>query len=289
MMTDVDLLALSHDYQKVEKAIRFLEDRFLDQPDLDEIAASVHLSKYHFHRLFKRWAGVTPLQFLHYLTVDYAKGRLKESRSVLDTTLDAGLASPSRLHDLFVTFEAMTPGEYKKEGAGLKISYGCHPTPFGECLLALTPRGICALRFTMPGEREGSLVHLKGEWPRAEFAELPETTGPVAVRLFGAVGGDDRKGFRVLLKGTNFQVQVWRALLAVPPGSMVSYGDLAACLSSPGASRAVARAVSGNPIAYLIPCHRVITTAGRSHDYRWGRHRKKAMLAWEASRLHMNL
>ena len=174
-MTD-KFLEQSEDYVRIEQAIRYLESNFQDQPSLDEIAASVHLSKYHFQRLFKRWAGVTPAQFTHYLTIEYAKERLRESRSIFDTTLDAGLSSPSRLHDLFVTFEAMTPGEYKKYGRDLEIFYGFHPTPFGECLLATTPRGICALRFVYPQSRKDIVSQLTWEWPQAIFVEKPTKT-----------------------------------------------------------------------------------------------------------------
>ena len=273
----------SDDYRRVERAIEFIEGSFLDQPDLDEIADSVHLSKYHFHRLFKRWAGVTPLQFMHYLTVEYAKERLMESGNVFDTTLDAGLSSPGRLHDLFVTFEAVTPGEYKRMGAGLEIRYGYHSTPFGDCLVAITQKGICALRFVTVEERVAALDRLSQEWPRAAFVEDPAATQDVADRLFSAVGTDEGQGFRLFLKGTNFQVRVWQALLRIPPGSMVTYQDVARFVSGPVASRAVAGAVAANPIGYLIPCHRVISKSGRAHHYRWGSSRKKAILGWEAS------
>ena len=276
----------SLDYRRVEQAIRYLEANFRDQPSLDDIAASVHLSKYHFQRLFKGWAGVTPNQFLHYLTVEYAKDRLAESHSVYETSLDAGLSGAGRLHDLFVTFEAVTPGEYKKQGAGLVINYGFHATPFGDCLLAATPRGICALRFIRAGGRAAALADLKDEWQQAVFVENAQETSPLVDRIFvaQAVTGDDDhdRPFHLFLKGTNFQVQVWQALLAIPPGAMVSYGDVATYIGRPAAARAVGSAVARNPIGYLIPCHRVINKAGRIHRYRWGSARKKALLGWEA-------
>jgi AraC family transcriptional regulator of adaptative response/methylated-DNA-[protein]-cysteine methyltransferase len=274
---------LSEQYKTIEKAIGYLEENFQDQPSLEEIAASVHLSKYHFQRTFKRWAGVTPSQFLHYLTVEYAKERLREAQSVLDTTVDAGLSSPGRLHDLFVTFEAMTPGEYKNLGEDLVISYGIHPTPFGDCLLATTERGICALRF-IPPIGEGEVIEqLKDEWPEATFKREQESTGEIARELFSPYEPGKRREFHLHLKGTNFQYQVWQALLKVPSGSMVTYGDVAEKMGRPSATRAVANAVANNPVAYLIPCHRVIRSTGKTHQYRWGTTRKKAILGWEAA------
>jgi AraC family transcriptional regulator of adaptative response/methylated-DNA-[protein]-cysteine methyltransferase len=284
MMLKGDLMEQYDDYRRIEQAIRFLEGSFRDQPSLDEIAASVHLSKYHFQRVFKRWAGVTPIQFLQYLTIEYAKARLKEAQSVLETTFDAGLSSPSRLHDLFVTFEAMTPGEYKKQGAGMEIRYGFHPTPFGECLLAATRRGICALRFISPVSRGDTLAHLKGEWQEADFVEFPSVTGPIVNRIFAAGNTGDKGGFHLVFKGTNFQIQVWQALLAIPRGAMLTYQDVAGYVSTPTAARAVAHALANNPIGYIIPCHRVISKVGEAHHYRWGTARKKAILGWEASR-----
>jgi len=271
----------AEDYRIVEQAIRFVERRFREQPGLEEIAASVHLSKYHFQRLFRRWAGISPTQFLHYLTVEYAKTRLRESESVLGATMGAGLSSAGRLHDLFVTMEAMTPGEYRRLGAGLRIAYGFHATPFGQCLAAATARGLCALNFVQDEDGSEALAVLQGRWPKAALATGEETTAPLVDRIFSTAGEADRP-FHLLLKGTNFQVRVWQALLAIPPGAMVSYQDVAAYIGMPKASRAVGRAVAENPVAYLIPCHRVITSAGEAHRYRWGTARKKAMLGWEA-------
>jgi AraC family transcriptional regulator of adaptative response/methylated-DNA-[protein]-cysteine methyltransferase len=260
------------DYQRIEQAIHYLEQNFQSQPSLDEIAASVHLSKYHFQRLFKQWAGVTPTQFMHYLTLDYAKERLSQAQSVFDASLDAGLSSAGRLHDLFVTFEAVTPGEYKSRGAGLTIHYGFHPATFGDCLLAQTSRGICALRFVEPGRREDSLAELKNEWPLATFvADLTGTQATVE-RLFTPAKWDQAHPFRLYIKGTNFQVKVWQALLSIPQGAMVSYGDLAAFIGRPSAVRASAGAVAN----------------GHIHNYRWGSTRKRAILGWEASQLRLS-
>jgi AraC family transcriptional regulator of adaptative response/methylated-DNA-[protein]-cysteine methyltransferase len=281
-MNEKTLTQQSDDYQRVEQAIRFLEEHFREQPSLDEIAASVHLSKYHFQRLFKRWAGVSPTQFMHYLTVEYAKRRLQEAKSALETALDAGLSGPGRLYDLFVSWEAMTPGEYKRRGDGLRIRYGFHATPFGRCLLATTERGICALYFVSESGEEGALEELKGEWPAAELLHDPETTRPLVAQLFVPNGGP--RPFHLLLRGTNFQVKVWEALLSIPEGAMVSYQDVAELIGRPKATRAVANAIAHNPISYLIPCHRVISSVGRTHGYRWGTARKKAILGWEASR-----
>jgi AraC family transcriptional regulator of adaptative response/methylated-DNA-[protein]-cysteine methyltransferase len=274
----------SSDYQRVADAIRFLEASYRQHPSLDEIADSVHLSKYHFQRLFKRWAGISPTQFMQFLTLEYAKARLQESQSVLDAALDAGLSGPGRLHDLFVTFEAMTPGEYKKRGSGLQITYGFHHTPFGESLLATTERGICALYFVQEDDRSAALDQLTNHWLQANLREDPGQTQPLIDRIFAPVPTDPPRPFHLLLKGTNFQVKVWQALLAIPPGAMASYQDIAASLGKPNGARAVGGALARNPIAYLIPCHRVISKAGSAHSYRWGTTRKQAILGWEASR-----
>jgi AraC family transcriptional regulator of adaptative response/methylated-DNA-[protein]-cysteine methyltransferase len=273
----------ANDYQLVEEAIHYLEANFRQRPNLEEIASSVHLSKYHFQRLFKRWAGISPTQFLHFLSVEYAKERLKESKSVLDAALDAGLSGPGRLHDLFVTFEAITPGEYKRQGAGLDISYGFHDTPFGQCLMATTERGICALCFVQEGDRDAALEQLVAAWPHANLVEDPDQTQPLVDRIFGPTAMDEARPLHLLLKGTNFQVKVWQALLAIPPGSLASYQDVASAIEKPDGARAVGGAVARNPVAYLIPCHRVINKTGQIHRYRWGATRKKAMLGWEAS------
>lgn len=272
----------SSDYDRIEQAIRFVEANYREHPSLDEIAASVHLSKYHFQRLFKRWAGISPTQFLQFLTLEYAKERLQESQSVLDAALESGLSGPGRLHDLFVTFEAITPGDYKKQGAGLQISFGFHDTPFGKCLLATTARGICGLQFVQE-DLSSALETLAEQWPQASLVENPRETQPLADQIFAPVSETQARPFHLLLRGTNFQVKVWQALLSIPPGAMVSYQDVAAYLGQPNGARAVGRALARNPVAYLIPCHRVISKAGQAHRYRWGTTRKQAMLGWEAS------
>jgi AraC family transcriptional regulator of adaptative response/methylated-DNA-[protein]-cysteine methyltransferase len=284
-MNDKDFSQHSEDYRKIERAIRFLEANFKSQPTLDEIADSAPLSKYHFHRLFKRWAGISPVQFLHFLTLQYAKQKLAESRNLLDTSLDAGLSGPSRLHDLFVTFEGMTPGDFKRLGAGLRIDYGCHPTPFGECLLATTQRGICHLGFINGDDRPKALHLLQQDWPAATLVENQANTRSMVSRIFAIEHTHQSPPFHLLLKGTNFQVNVWRALLTIPRGSIVSYQAIAAHMGRPKAFRAVANAIAINPMGYLIPCHRVIAKSGKINRYRWGTARKRAILAWEAARV----
>jgi AraC family transcriptional regulator of adaptative response/methylated-DNA-[protein]-cysteine methyltransferase len=274
---------LSNDYQRMERAIQFLEANYHRQPDLKEIAQSVHLSEFHFQRLFTRWAGVSPKKFMQFLTLDYAKKLLEESKSVLDATYEAGLSSPGRLHDLFVNIEAVTPGEFKQKGVGLKISYGIHPSPFGECLLAVTERGICGLSFIENGNSKKAMQYLRANWPNARIIENRKATAPYVEKIFG---GAKQNGspLKLFLKGTNFQIKVWEALLKIPAGCVASYEEIAARIGKPTASRAVGSAVANNYVAYLIPCHRVIQKIGAFGNYRWGAPRKKAMLVWEAAK-----
>ncbi|GAB4455036.1 MAG: methylated-DNA--[protein]-cysteine S-methyltransferase [Anaerolineae bacterium] len=283
-MNPTDFSGQAEDYRRVAQAIHFIEQNVQQQPTLDEVAAAVHLSPYHFHRLFRRWAGVTPKQFLQFLTVDYAKSMLAESNSVLDTSLAAGLSGPGRLHDMFVTLEAVTPGEFKSGGSGLHIAYGFHPTPFGDCLLATTARGICALTFVedaaLEQARARALAQLARDWPEAVMRPEPQQTAPLVAQIFA--DQPPQLPFHVLVKGTNFQVKVWSALLQIPPGGVTSYSAVAARLNRPSASRAVANAIGLNPVGYLIPCHRVIRKVGAIASYRWGAERKRAILAWEA-------
>lgn len=273
---------LAEDYGRIEQAILFLEKNFREQPDLKEVAASVGLSEYHFQRLFSRWAGISPKRFLQFLTIEYAKQLLAESKSVLDVTYESGLSSPGRLHDLFVTCEAITPGEFKNKGEGLTIIYGFHPSPFGECLLSITERGVCGLAFVQQGDRATALDELKRNWPKSSFAEDAIQTQPFVEQIFNSV--KDRQALPVILKGTNFQIKVWQALLKIPAGSAVSYDELAAMIGQPGAARAVGNAVAQNPIGYVIPCHRVIRKIGVVGDYHWHPARKRAILGWEAAR-----
>lgn len=273
----------SHDYERIEQAIRFLEQRHQEQPSLDEVAEHLGLSQSHFQRLFQRWAGISPKRFLQFLTLENAKQRLRDSASVLDATFDAGLSSPGRLHDLFVTLDAVTPGEYKSGGIELNIKYGFHHTPFGEAFFALTERGICALEFVPNDERGEALDTFRRRWSRATIQRDQRGTEPLVERVFGDSTTTRRQPLSVFVKGTNFQVRVWEALLRLPIGTVTTYGDLAKRLGNGRASRAVGAAVGQNGIGFLIPCHRAIQSSGIAHRYRWGTARKKAMLGWEAA------
>jgi AraC family transcriptional regulator of adaptative response/methylated-DNA-[protein]-cysteine methyltransferase len=271
------------DYERIAQAIRFIEQNYRRQPSLEEVAKSVFLSEFHFQRLFRRWVGISPKRFLQFLTVEHAKRRLEECRSVLDATYDAGLSSPGRLHDLFVTLEAVTPGEYKARGAGLEIAWGVHETPFGPALLATTGRGLCGLSFVDDGDAAAAVDELRERWSSATVGEDARATEPLARRIF-ASDGDDGRPIPLFVQGTNHQVRVWEALLRVPAGAMVSYEQLAAAAGKPDAVRAVAGAVARNQIGYVIPCHRVIRKLGAFGGYRWGTERKLAILGWEAAR-----
>jgi len=253
-----------------------------------DVASAVGLSPFHFQRLFSRWAGVSPKRFLQVLTLGHAKRALDESGNLLDAALDAGLSGPSRLHDLFVTVESVTPGEWKRQGAGVRMAYGFHDTPFGTALTAATARGLCGLSFVEPGEERAALDELASRWPAAQLVEDPAAARPALERAFGGepAGHAARRvePLRLLLKGTTFQVQVWLALLTLPPGAFTSYGLLAQRVGHPRAARATGSAVGSNPIAFLIPCHRVILGTGALGGYRYGTARKQAILAWEAAR-----
>jgi AraC family transcriptional regulator, regulatory protein of adaptative response / methylated-DNA-[protein]-cysteine methyltransferase len=272
------------DYVRVEKAIRFLHANYPDQPDLGRISAAVGLSEYHLQRLFRRWAGISPKRFLQYLTAAHAIELLLEARSVLEASWAAGLSGPGRLHDLLVNVEAMTPGEVKRRGEGLGISYGFHPTPFGECLLASTARGVCSLSFVAEVDRRGELHRLRQRWAAAELRHDQRATGSLVQRIFARTPSAPATPLTLLLQGTNFQIRVWEALLRIPEGRVASYSQVAESLGMPRAARAVGGAVAQNAIAYLIPCHRVIRSCGTPGDYRWGTARKHAMLGWEAAR-----
>jgi len=280
-MNQTDFTALSEDYQRIAEAISYIETHAENQPTLEEIAASVNLSEYHFQRLFSRWAGISPKRFLQFLTKENAK-RLLTRQSVLDAAYAAGLSSPGRLHDLFVEAEAVTPGEYKSKGAGLDIAYGFHPTPFGECLLAVTARGVCFLAFVDDGDREAALAELKQEWEHASLAPNPARTAPCVAEIFSSA---PHPPLALHLRGTNFQMKVWEALLRIPPGTATSYEDLAVRIGQPKAARAVGSAVAHNPVAYLIPCHRVLRKTGEFGGYRYTPARKKAILLRESARV----
>jgi AraC family transcriptional regulator of adaptative response/methylated-DNA-[protein]-cysteine methyltransferase len=270
----------SEDYRRVERAIAFLDDRWQQQPPLEEIAAQVGLSPFHFQRLFHRWAGVSPKRFVQWLTVEHAKQSLRDSATVLGATFDVGLSGSSRLHDLFVRLEAVTPGEYRRAGRGLEIRWGRHDSPFGPAFAAVTARGLCALGF---GDDEvEAFGELAGDWPGATLVRDDAATAPWLARAFAPHAGGE--GLALFVRATPFQLQVWRALLAVPAGRVTTYGAIAAAIGRPTAARAVGNAVGANPVAWLIPCHRVIRELGTFGGYRWGRARKRVMLGWEAAR-----
>lgn len=271
------------DYRRIEQAISYLEEHALEQPSLDEVAEHIGLSPYHFQRLFKSWAGVSPKRFLQYLTVENAKRLLRNSTSVLDTALDVGLSGPGRLHDLFVSIEAMTPGEFKAQGKELSIRYGFHDTPFGECLLAVTQRGICHLAFVDPDTRLPALEELRSTWQESTLIEDQKAGQEIIKQIFGQTRGQEQVPLNILLKGTNFQLKVWQALLKIPEGTAVSYASLAKTVGHPKAHRAVGTAAGHNPIGYLIPCHRVLRANGEIGGYHWGTSRKRAILAREAA------
>ena len=241
------------------------------------------LRPFHFQRPFKRWAGVSPKQFAGFLTVESAKAALERSQSLLSATRDAGLSGMSRLHDLFVTVEAMTPGDYKAQGRDIVISYGFHDTPFGRALVLATDRGICGLEFLANGDKAAVLAHAKDRWPLNRFAAWPDMTGAAIAGAFAPPRTKSGQKMRLLLKGTNFQIQVWPALLRIPPGAIVSYGDIARDVCSAAASRAVGTALGQNAIGYLVPRHRVWRATGLFKNYRWGAARRHAMLAWDAA------
>ncbi len=272
------------DYQRIEAAIRYLEEHSTEHPSLEKVAGHIGLSSFHFQRLFKRWAGVSPKRFLQYLTIENARQLLRDSASVLETAYAVGLSSPGRLHDLFITIDAVTPGEYKQLGKNIVIRHAFHETLFGECLVAQTERGICFLGFVNSENRDDVFEDLQRRWPRASLIEEPKATQDSIQRIFHTGTSSKREPVKLFLKGTNFQLKVWEALLRIPEGAAVSYGGLAEAVGCPKAHRAVGTAVGQNPVAYLIPCHRVLRANGEIGGYHWGTTRKKAMLALERCR-----
>lgn len=269
-------------YETVAAAIRFVRGHALTQPSLDEVACHVGLSASHLQRVFSDWAGISPKRFLQFLTKENAKTLLRESRDVLSAAIECGLSGPGRLHDLMVNCEALTPGEIGALGKGLVIRYGFAASPFGTIIIGTTARGICHLRFVEPGQADAEEASLKAEWPHAGFERDDRAAQPLAADLFNPF--DEPKPLNLLLRGTNFQIKVWEALLRIPAGHTLSYGNLAAMAAVPGAQRAVGTAMAHNRIAVLIPCHRVIRECGDTGLYRWGVERKHAMISWEQSR-----
>ena len=274
----------SEDYHRIARAIAFMRQHHLNQPNLATVAQHIGLSEYHFQRLFTQWAGISPKRFLQYLTVEYAKSKITQTKSLLDLTLDVRLSSPGRLHDLFVNLEAMSPGEFKAGGAGLQIRYGIHDTPFGTSLIATTARGICNLYFLETTDEQTAAQRLRLAWKNAEIIRDEQATLSLRDLIFNSEILSEQKPLTLLVKGTNFQIQVWRALLKLPFGAIATYQTIAQLVARPTAARAVGNAIGNNPIGYLIPCHRVIRESGELGGYGWGVERKTVMLGWEASR-----
>lgn len=291
-MTDLDLsLPLEHpadardDYARVRDALQFVTDRARRQPSVEEIAAHVGLSPTQLHHLFKRWAGLTPKAFLQAVTIDHARRLLRDNASILDASLELGLSGPGRLHDLFVTQESMTPGEYKAGGRGLVLAYGYHHSPFGEAIAVVAPRGLAGLGFLDDGRRDLALADMRRRWPQAEFVEDETATAPFVRRAFHPELWRPDCPLRVVLIGSDFELRVWQTLLNVPLGTATSYASLAARIGKPGAARAVGAAVGRNPISFVVPCHRVMGSTGALTGYHWGIARKQAIIGWEAGQI----
>jgi len=273
------------DYELVRRAITFLSESWTEHPDLDDLARHVGLSPAHCQKLFKRWCGLSPKEFLQAITLDHARGLLAGSASVLEAAHEVGLSGGGRLHDLFVDHEAMTPGDFKRRGDGLTIAYGFHASPFGEALVLATDRGIAGIAFVNEDAgqtRAEALTDMTRRWPRATYLEAPQQTAPHAARVFDPARWNAEQPIRLVLIGTDFEVRVWEALLKIPMGRAVSYSDIAAHLGSPSASRAVGSAVGRNPISFVVPCHRVLRSDGSLGGYHWGLTRKRALIGWES-------
>jgi AraC family transcriptional regulator of adaptative response/methylated-DNA-[protein]-cysteine methyltransferase len=270
-------------YTRIATAIDYIRSNFKQQPDLDEVAEKVHVSPFHFQRLFREWAGVSPKKFLQYLSIEHAKAMLKEkSTSLSDAAYETGLSGTGRLHDLFTTIEGMTPGEYKNGGETLSINYSFAESPFGDVIVASTSKGICHLAFA--DDREGALTDLGDRFPNAAYNQGHDPIQAAALSVFSK-DWTRLSEIKLHVKGTPFQLKVWEALLRIPPGGLATYSSLSGKIGHPGASRAVGSAVGANPIAFLIPCHRVILSTGETGQYHWGSTRKTALIGWEAARM----
>jgi AraC family transcriptional regulator of adaptative response/methylated-DNA-[protein]-cysteine methyltransferase len=279
------LAAAADDYAVVRRAIAFISEHWRDQPEIDAIAAAVGTTTADLHHVFRRWAGLTPKAFLQAITLDHARRLLRASASVLDAAYEVGLSGPGRLHDLFVTHEAMSPGEWKSGGEGLNVAYGFHPSPFGNALVMTTERGLAGLAFADPGEEEAALADMRGRWPQARYGEDKAHTGTLARRIFDPTLWRPERPLRVVLIGTDFEVRVWETLLGIPLGRATTYSDIAMKLGKPKAARAVGAAVGKNPVSFVVPCHRVVGKSGDLTGYHWGLTRKRAMLGWEAGQV----
>jgi len=272
-------------YQRIEQAISYLEENFHRQPELDEVAEKVHLSPFHFQRIFTTWAGISPKRFLQFLTVGFLKERLTASKNLVEAAESAGLSSQSRVYDLFTTLEAVTPQEYKQRGSGINIEFGFHETPFGQCLIGVTERGVCWLSFIpTDGDPLQDLETMKEHWHNSIFHQDQDITKSFTDQIFGDHSVSTRKKIHLFVKGTNFQVKVWEALLKIPMGNVTTYQNIATQIQNANALQAVGSAVGSNHIAYLIPCHRVIRKDGILGEYRWSSVRKKSLIGWEMAK-----
>lgn len=285
LQSPMPLAAAAADYDVVRKAIGHIRGHWREQPEIETIAEAAGVTPTELHHLFRRWAGLTPKAFLQALTLHGARELLRDSASVLDATYEVGLSGPGRLHDLFVTHEAMSPGEWKSGGEGLTINFGFHPSPFGSALVMATERGLAGLAFADPGKEREALADMKGRWPRAVYVEDSARTAAIAKRIFDPTQWQREQPLRVLLIGTDFEVRVWDTLLKIPLGRLVTYSDIAGKLQAPKAARAVGAAVGKNPISFVVPCHRVVGKSGDLTGYHWGITRKRAMLGWEAGQV----
>jgi AraC family transcriptional regulator, regulatory protein of adaptative response / methylated-DNA-[protein]-cysteine methyltransferase len=285
--SSVNADAASADYALVRRAIGYLTAHWTDHPSLDDLAAALALSPTQTQKLFKRWCGLSPKEFVQAIAIDHARHLLDGAASVLETAHEVGLSGGGRLHDLFVTHEAMSPGEYKRRGEGLEISYGFHPSPFGDALLMATPRGLCGLAFVNDDKGEGrdaAVADMTRRWPRANYRENPSATAPLASAVFDVTQTMDKEPVRLVLIGSEFDVRVWQTLLQIPMGRAVGYQHIARHLGQPTAARAVGSAVGRNPISFVVPCHRVFRLDGNLGGYHWGLTRKRALIGWETGR-----
>jgi AraC family transcriptional regulator, regulatory protein of adaptative response / methylated-DNA-[protein]-cysteine methyltransferase len=279
------LTAAAADYDIVRRAIGHIREHWRSQPEIDAIAEAAGVTPTELHHLFRRWAGLTPKAFLQAITLDSARTLLRSSASVLDAAYEVGLSGPGRLHDLFVTHEAMSPGEWKSGGQGLTIRYGFHPCPFGTALVMASERGLAGLAFADAGEEKAALADMRQRWPNASYVEDSAGTAALARRIFDPKRWRAEEPLRVVLIGTDWEVRVWETLLRIPMGRLTSYSTIAGKLCAPKAARAVGAAVGKNPISFVVPCHRVVGSGGALTGYHWGITRKHAMLGWEAGRV----
>ena len=272
----------THDYELVKHTLAFISENWREQPSLDTLADQAGLSATHLQRLFTRWAGLSPKAFLQAVTLDHARGLLRDSASILDASYELGLSGPGRLHDLFITHEGMSPGIYKAKGRGLKIQYGFHDCPFGRALILITDEGLAGLAFSDHGDEKTAFADMSSRWPEANYTKNEAATAPYAKRIFESERWKSDQPLKVIFIGTDFEIRVWETLLRIPFGKASTYSDIASHLGKPSAARAVGSAVGKNPISFVVPCHRVLGKSGGLCGYHWGLTRKRAILGWEA-------